>query len=685
MTRSRLWLLAIAPILIVSVLATQHFVLAQASTSIRSFASCGDLHAHYVKLAVEGLGQEQYEEEEEALADDSFSDGFAESGGGRDEEVAEQEEEAAVQEAAADEGEVSETGTNVQERGVDESDIIKTDGTYFYILRPQSLLIAEISKDGPLSEVGRIRFKELGHRQELLIGDGKAVVVRQLSDIQATLKIDKAVRDKQGDSFVEPTNPFSYSRAQSEVLEIDVSDPTSPSLLRELNLDGRFLSARLVGDDVRIAMQHSSIVPRVDYWQFGGWNRHQDALTYSQALQDSLKLGRWYPLFGLQDHAENAFSHGYAVECSQAYAPVDRLPTRWGASPSMAYLLTFDLTDGLGEWGGVAMLGMADNPTVYASQDSLYLAAPTDYWRDTTVHRFDIADPLEPSYFGSGTVTGQLLSQWSLSEHDGYLRVATTDWNKWPRVSSVTVLEAVPDESDEADEADDDADASNAIGGLMQVGRVTGLGVTESIRAVRFAGDVGYVVTFRQIDPLYVLDLSDPTDPKQVGELKIPGFSRYLHPLSGGLLFGVGRDADPRTGRELGLQASLFDVSDPANPTQIAVLPLGDDARSPVEFDHRAFRYHDGAAWIPVGPNNDWSRQSHDGAFFGVAVSAEGLTHESTLRVHGEARRAIPIGDQIHLLSSEEIRSYNLEDDTDLGSLSFAPEWDNRWLPAFPE
>ena len=613
-----------------------------------------------------------------------LSEGFPATWGGRDEPAAEEEaeEEAVAEETASDEGEVSETGTNVQERGVDESDIIKTDGTYFYILRPQSLLIAEISEDGPLSEVGRIYFTELGHRQELLIGDGKAVVVRQLSDIQATLNIDKVVRDRQGDSFVEPTNPFTYSRAQSEVLEIDVSDPTSPSLLRELNLDGRFLSARLVGDDVRIAMQHSSIVPRVDYWQFGGWNRHQDSLTYSQALQDSLKLGQWYPLFGLQDHAENAFSHGYAVECSQAYAPVDRLPTRWRAAPSMAYLLTFDLTDGLGEWGGVAMLGMADNPTVYASQDSLYLAAPTDFRRGTTIHRFDIADPLEPSYFGSGTVTGRLLSQWSLSEHDGYLRVATTDWRKWPRVSSVTVLEAVPNESDESD---DDADASNAIGGLMKVGRVTGLGVTESIRAVRFAGDVGYVVTFRQIDPLYVLDLSDPTDPKQVGELKIPGFSRYLHPLSGGLLFGVGRDADPRTGQELGLQASLFDVSDPANPTQIAILPLGDDARSSVEFDHRAFRYHDGAAWIPVGPNNDWSWQSHDGAFFGVAVSAEGLTHESTLRVHGEARRAIPIGDQIHLLSSEEIRTYNLEDNSDQGSLSFALEWDNRWLPVSPE
>ena len=115
------------------------------------------------------------------------------------------------------------------------------------------------------------------------------------------------------------------------------------------------------------------------------------------------------------------------------------------------------------------------------------------------------------------------------------------------------------------------------------------------------------------------------------------------------------------------------------------MLPLGDNAFSPVESDHRAFRYQDGVAWIPVGPT-DWRlRENHDGAFFGVRVTAEGLSHESTLRVHGEARRAMPIGGRIHLLSNEEIRTYNLADYTDLGALSFAPEWDNRWLPVAPQ
>ena len=666
MTRTRLWLLAVAPILAVAIIATQHFVLAQTadSATLRGFKTCGDLHEHYVKLSLNPITEESYEEEEaeeEAVADseDSFASEEAEA-------VSDE-----AEAPASDEGEVSETGTNVQERGVDESDIIKTDGTHFYILRPQSLLIAEISEDGPLVEVGRIDFSVLGYQQELLIGSGKAVVVRLLDTEPGIIRLDE--------DLIKPEVDVTYWRQQSEVLEIDISDPASPSLLRELDLDGEFLSARLVGNDLRVAMHHRSVVPYVPPWAFDWPNRDTNAQRYNEALQASFRLGQWFPLFGLEDHADGSFSHGYALECSQTFAPVDRLPTRWGEQPSTAFMLSFDLTEGIGKWGSVGVLGMATNPTVYASTDSLYLAAPTDNWYDTAIHRFDISDPLEPTYFGGGIVKGQLLSQWSLSEHNGYLRVATTDVSQWPSVSSVTVLQPVGAMYTEHEGQDRPAQV------LEQVGQVTDLGRTETIFAVRFAGDVGYVVTFRQTDPLYVLDLSDPTDPREVGELKIPGFSRYLHPLSGGLLLGIGRDADPRTGWERGLQASLFDVSDPANPTQLSVLPLGDDAFSPVETNHRAFRYQNGVAWVPVGPN-DWSlRETHDGAFLGVRVTAEGLSHESTLRVQGAALRAIPIGERIHLLSNEEIRTYNLETYADLGTLSFAHEWDNRWMPLQPE
>ena len=657
MTPRRWWALATIPVLIVAIVVTQLLVAtgSAATPALRGFTSCDELHDFFVERSLERASSDRdyiFAEEEEAAEEEAT------------EETVVAEAEAADVDAISapasgggpveDRGETSETGTNVQERGVDEPDIIKTDGAYIYVLQPQSLLVTRIVEGGPVVEVGRITFNRTSHRQELLIGVGKAVVVRQLEDGARALPLglDDAARPQLTPQVVRP---------QLEVLEIGLDQPAAPRWLRSLDLDGRFVSARLVGGNVHLVMRQEAYLPWASRWDF---RRSSDWEQYNEALAEQSKLGQWYPLFGVQDHISHTFDQGYAVDCTQTYAPED-------GGANLSFMLSFDLERGIDEWGSVAV--MSNDPTVYASTNSLYLAGPSDSWRDSVIHRFDISDPLSPSYFGSGTVRGQLLSQWALSEHDGYLRVATTIRDRWPRVSNVFVLESVVDE------------ASPTGGALEQVGLVSGLGVNEDIFAVRFMGDVGYVVTFRQIDPLYVLDLSDPTNPQAVGELKIPGFSRYLHPLGEGLLFAIGRDADPRTGRELGLQASLFDVSDPANPTQIAVLPLGDDARSPVEFDHRAFRYQDGVAWIPVGPDAWHLRERHDGAFLGVRVSAEGLNHESSLRVQGEARRALPVGAQIHLLSREEIRTYSLEDYSDQGRLRFADEWDTSWVPVRPE
>jgi uncharacterized secreted protein with C-terminal beta-propeller domain len=142
------------------------------------------------------------------------------------------------------------------------------------------------------------------------------------------------------------------------------------------------------------------------------------------------------------------------------------------------------------------------------------------------VHKFSLASAEQASYVASGEVRGRIRSQWSLSEHEGDLRLATTDQQGWDSETSesfVSVLRQVGDE-------------------LQQIGQVGELGKTEEIQGVRFIGTAGYVVTFRQTDPLYAIDLSDPTKPVTVGELKIPGYSAYLHPVGEGLLLGVGYD-----------------------------------------------------------------------------------------------------------------------------------------------
>jgi hypothetical protein len=163
------------------------------------------------------------------------------------------------------------------------------------------------------------------------------------------------------------------------------------------------------------------------------------------------------------------------------------------------------------------------------------------------------------------------------------------------------------------------------------------MGEGEQIYAVRFLGDVGYVVTFEQTDPLYTLDLSDPADPRVVGELKIPGYSAYLHPLGDGLLLGVGQDATDE-GVRLGAQVSLFDVSDPANPERIDTFALG-DGTSEVEWDHHAFLWWADAD-LAVLPTQSWGGQQEE-AFSGVV----GVTADASgLRAAGRLATAAATG-----------------------------------------
>ena len=241
---------------------------------------------------------------------------------------------------------------------------------------------------------------------------------------------------------------------------------------------------------------------------------------------------------------------------------------------------------------------MSGSGPVYASNSNLYVS--TEQWiqarrppgrseRDhddwlarqvealrTRIHRFDISGSDGPAYNASGSVHGRLLNQFSMSEHDGYLRVASTTVPNWfaadgwqaERHSRVDILQA---------------DRNR----LRSVGSVSGLGQGEDIFAVRFMGDVGYVVTFRQTDPLYTIDLSDPTAPSVEGELKILGYSAYLHPIGDGFLLGVGQDAD-EWGVVQGTQMSVFDVSDLSNPVRTHQVTLSEGSGSEAEYDHHA-------------------------------------------------------------------------------------------------
>ena len=326
-------------------------------------------------------------------------------------------------------------------------------------------------------------------------------------------------------------------------------------------------------------------------------------------------------------------------------APCDAVtrPAQFSGLDVLA-ILTVDLDRGMYSLDRDGV--MAGAQVVYGSAGSLYVASRR-YVRAlelggeapeglrTEIHRFDVTDPTKTVYRATGTVPGFILNNYALSEHDGELRVASTEEPPWTRRTRE------PEPRHRA--------RPGRRRGSSQVGAVTGLGEEgERIYGVRFMGERGYVVTFRQTDPLYTLDLSDPTAPKVVGELKIPGYSAYLHPVGENLLLGVGREGT--VGQDLAvrrLQPGRAGRGDAA-----AVRP---SSTTPVENEPHAFLY-----WAPknlaVMPLQGY-QPTFNGAV-GVRVAPNALTEAGRIVHHSAARgddapveRSLVIGDKLYTLS----------------------------------
>ena len=407
----------------------------------------------------------------------------------------------------------------------------------------------------------------------------------------------------------------------SIVQEVDLSNPDSLRVVRTVRLDGTYLSARAIGDTVRMVV--SSYPAQLPFLYPSNPNAEQAALEANRQIIRDSKIENWLPGYTAYDADGRETSSGLLVDCARMHRPEEF------AGFDTLSVTTLDLSGSLQIGGGTGVI--AEGQTVYASQEALYVSTnvyiPNDAWTrfpndmpileqtyQTAIHKFDIAGEGPAQYLASGSVEGHLLNQFAMDEYEGFLRVATTKGTPWGgegAESQVVVL-------------------AERDGVLTQVGAVGDMGQGERIYSVRFIGDTGYVVTFQQVDPLYVLDLRDPEHPTVSGELHIPGYSAYLHPLGEGLLLGVGQDADSE-GRVLGAKATMFDVSDPANPRAIGSWTMRDGA-SDVEWDHLAFLY-----WAPedvaVLPLSLWQEQ-----FFGAVVlkTDDGLREFGRISHHRE-------------------------------------------------
>lgn len=527
--------------------------------------------------------------------------------------------------------------TNVQEAGVDEPDVVKTDGEVMVVVVDQSLRVLDVT-DPAAPELLSSTSIDGWEAEVLLSGDRLLLIER--SDIDTVARLATQFEDMR---------IAGHGYDATTITQYDLSDPTDPRVERAWSTPGSYLSARMVDDVVRIVVQGSpsATLPFV-YPSTPG--AEESAEAANRAVVEASTLEDWVPTLVTTD------ADGDVVDES-AIAPCDRLyrPSTF-SGVGMVTVLTADLgAEGLGDGAGVGVLSTGE--TVYASAESLYVA--TNRWttteetdeqgmprwdgeQSTEVHQFALDGAAPAEYLASGSTSGRVLDQWSLSEHDGHLRMAVTD-DMDESVSSVVVFGRDGDR-------------------LEEVGRVGDLGRGEQIYAVRFIGDRGFVVTFRQIDPLYALDLSDPTSPAVTGELEIPGFSSYLHPVGEDLILGVGQEGT-EDGQILGGQVSLFDVSDPAAPQRLATLPLGEDAQSEVEYDHRAFLHHDGVSLLPYSSwrwDEQTGEESHDSGVIGVEVGATTLDERGRVTQEGMVRRSVVIDGRLLTVSDEGILSSDL-------------------------
>ncbi len=509
------------------------------------------------------------------------------------------------------------SGTNNQEAGVDEADLVKTDGNRIVTLSGNKINVVDITGDEPRLARTIALDDNMWASEMFLSGDTALIMTNGWTDTPF-------LADRSSDML------WPHGTNTSTIVEVNIE---TGELGRSIEFEGSTLSAREIDGTVRIVV--SSTIGKLPFLFPSTPGAEESATDANRALVEKSTIDNWLPTFRIVEPDGSVSSEGPAIECDRMHLPDEH--SGFGA----VSVLTVDLSDGLQLKDALGVV--TDGQTVYASTDRLTVA--TARWPEfnpetgepvgdedysTALHTFDITDTERATYIASGEVTGSLLSQYSLSEHNGVLRVATTAGEPWGAEPTSESFVTTFGEQD---------------GALVQLGQVGGLGKGERIFSVRFMGDTAYVVTFRQVDPLYTVDLSDPAAPAVLGELKIPGFSTYLHPVGEGLILGIGQDASEE-GIQTGAQVSLFDVSDLSNPQRISQLTFGENTYSSIDWDPKAFLHWAPAdtAFVPISWWGwDEETDTDQSGSASVLVSTAGTELVETARVaHPVTRQCEP-------------------------------------------
>jgi len=494
--------------------------------------------------------------------------------------------------------------TNTQVENVDEADIIKNDGKYLYILSGgvynYGKRAVTVVDAGNMKVASKIEVDEEKYYYNI-----QEMYVHGDRLVLVANEYEKQEPEAEDeDSKVAYDVAYPYYGSQGKVVSFlyDVSDRRNPIFIRKVEQNGsRYISSRMI-----------------------------DGVLYTLSS------------YTVRGNSEEEVKQNAVPEVNGEFVTCDCIYVYDYDSESYTVLTAYDTKINGGEVKSLSVLGGGEE--VYCSRDALYVARHNydgtegDY---SEIYAFSL-NGTEIAYKASGTVKGNFLNQFSFDEYEGNLRVATTyySYKHDVDVSSIYVLNK----------------------NLELIGALEDIAYDEQVKSVRFMGDTGFVVTFRNTDPLFTLDLSDPTAPKAVGEVKLPGFSSYLHPVGDGLVVGLGYDGDEENADFNTVKVSLFDVSDMKNPKEVDTFVLKDVTSSAL-YNHKAFIYYpeENLIGFPVEHYANGTVLSYKLLKIEnrVIESHLGYTHK-TERMTGELFRGTYIGNKLYTVDNYNVCEFDI-------------------------
>jgi len=562
------------------------------------------------------------------------------------------------------EGSVDYSETNVQVEGVDEPDIVKTDGTYIYVLANQDLCILKAFDAEDAELLSKTSIKDDVYVSEFFINNDYLIVFGSSNNYP--ILYGKAILEDEG-TGEEITDGEDFWEVSSSVIKIyDVSNRANPILVKDIEIDGTYFDSRMIGNYIYVVSSEYS------YYIYRYYNDNY-TLNIPEITIDN-------------DTSKISYSQIYYIDSPEV---VD----------SMTHVISIDLED-LSVNEKSFLIGVSEN--MYMSEDNIYLVYTNyDYnvrplfetyasdEETTIIHKIHVDDG-KINYVTKGEVSGRVLNQFSMDEYNGFFRLATTSGYSWdqnnPSRNNIFVLDQ----------------------NLEEISSIEDIATGEQIYSARFLGEKAYLVTFKNTDPFYTIDMSDPYNPTILGYLKIPGYSSYLHPYDTNHIIGIGKETiesnNPNFAWYQGLKIALFDVSDFENPVLVDKYIIGDRGTdSPVLYDHKAFLFskEKNLLVIPVSlyeineetknkydefPGPDYGEFTFQGAYV-FKLNLDGFTYRGRIThlsddekqsneywwYWGEASsyitRSLYIEDTLYTISNKMVKMNSLDDLSEINSV----------------